>query len=54
MHQHKASGDRQVDELNVKKAKLFAQNGLRLVVKLMDTHLEWTTREDIGRWFISN
>ncbi len=38
-------------DINVKEAKLLAQNALRLMMKLIAAHPEWTTREDIENWF---
>jgi hypothetical protein len=38
-------------EVNVNEARLLAQNALRLMMKLIASHPEWTTREDIENWF---
>jgi hypothetical protein len=41
-------------EMNVNEARLLAQNAIRLLMKLIMSHPEWTSRESIENWFASN
>lgn len=40
-----------VSSQDVKNSQLLAQNGLRLVMKLIADNAAWTTRDDIENWF---
>lgn len=40
-----------VSSQDVKNSQLLAQNGLRLMMKLIADNAAWTTREDIENWF---
>lgn len=42
-----------VSSQDVKNSQLLAQNGLRLVMKLIADNPSWTTRDDVENWFTS-